>query len=238
MLYSTRGIVLKTIKYSESSIIAKIYTEHLGLRTYIVKGLSAKNSHRKKALLQGLSLLNMVVYEKPGAGLQNIKEIEIAHTYHSVPFDIAKSAIIMFLNEVLYKSIGEEVGGIQLFNFIFDELIALDLLEKNISVFHLRFLIRLSRHLGFLPRNNFSEKNQLFDLQEGAFISAIPLHSNYLDPGLSKKLSLFISDDMSNPAENQTERNELLEKIILFYSLHVPAFDELKSFNVLKQVFN
>ena len=237
MIHSTRGIVLKTFKYSENSVIAKIYTEQFGLRSYIVKGMSGKSNQGKKALLQGMSLLEMVVYEKATGNLQNIKEMDAAHTFSNIPFDIRKSTILMFMNEVLYKCIGEEVANGPMFLFLFNQLIELDESQDNISGFHLQFLIRFTKYLGFMPRNNYNESNPYFDLQEGAFIADVPFHNNYIHKDLSLQMSRLL--DRKHPVfkGQAIERNELLQKIILYYSLHVPSFGDLKSFEVLKQVF-
>ena len=238
MLLATRGIVLKTVKYSESSIIAKIYTEEFGLRSYIVKGVTGKKSHHKKSLLQGLSLLNMVVYEKSTAGLQNIREMEPAFIFKSIPYDIRKSTIAMFLNEIMYKSLVEEVANREMFSFIFNRLQKLDTSDVLISEYHIRFLIDFSGYLGFWPRNNFSDKNRFFDMQEGVFVSEKPVHQNFLDGETSRNFSMALQNTPERICPTQQRRNELLEKIILYYSLHVPAFGELKSFDVLKQVLN
>jgi len=238
MLHATRGIVLKTVKYSESSIIAKIYTEKFGLRSYIAKGVTGKKSHHKKSLFQGLSLLNLVVYEKSTAGLQNIREMEPALIFKSIPYDIRKSTIAMFLNEVMYKSMVEEVANREMFSFIFNRLQKLDTSDVSISEYHIRFLIDFSGYLGFWPRNNFSDKNRVFDMQEGIFVSEEPLHKNFLDGETSRNFSMALQNTPGRICPTQQRRNELLEKIILYYSLHVPAFGELKSYEVLKQVLN
>lgn len=238
MLHATRGIVLKTVKYSESSIIAKIYTEHFGLRAYIVKGVTGKKTHHKKSLLQGLSLLNLVVYEKPNSNLQNIREVEHAFIFKTIPYDIRKSTITMFLNEVLYKSLVEEVANNEIFNFIFNRLTGLDTSNDLISEYHIRFLIDFSGYLGFLPRNNFSRNNRFFDMQEGIFVSEKPWHDNYLEEETSRKFSAALQNTSGRICNTQPWRNELLQKIIQYYSLHVPAFGELKSYEVLKQVLN
>lgn len=238
MLHATRGIVLKTIKYSESSVIAKIYTEQFGLRSYIVKGVSGNSKSRKKAFLQGLSLLRLVVYEKPGSNLQNIKEMEHAYLFGSTPLDIRKSTITMFLNEVLYKSLLEESGNSELFGFVFDQLVELDQSKKFITDFHIRFLLRFSKHMGFFPMDNHSAKNPYFDLQEGVFIGSEPLHNNFIGIESSRVLNQVLSLDPGNYVLTSVERNELLEKLIIYYSLHLPAFGKLKSYPVLKQVLN
>lgn len=238
MLQATRGIVLKTVRYSESSIIAKIYTEHFGLRSYIVKGISGKSKSKKKALFQGLSLLNLVVYEKPGGNLHNIREMEHAHVFTTIPFDIRKTSIAMFINEVLYKSLLEETENGEMFQFLFSTLVSLDQSDHVLAEFHIRFLLNFSRYLGFMPQNNYSENNCFFDLQEGIFVSNEPLHNNYLKEHTSYIFSTALSKKAQPFCKSSAERNELLEKIILYYSLHLPTFGDLKSFDVLKQVLN
>lgn len=238
MLHATRGIVLKTVKYSESSIIAKIFTEELGLRSYIIKGASGKKNQHKKSLLQGLTLLNLVVYEKSSSGLQNVREMELAHVLTSIPFDIRKSTIAMFLNEVLYKSLVEESANHAMFGFVFDRIVELETGSEYISEFHIRFLLDFSGYLGFLPRNNFSVNNRYFDLQEGIFVNEKPFHNNFMDENASRRFSASLLGTSGRICETRAWRNELLEKIILYYSLHVPAFGELKSYEVVRQVLN
>ena len=237
MIHSTRGIVLKTVKYSDNSIIAKVYTEKFGLRSYIIKSVSGKKSHRWKALLQGLTLLDMVVYEKSSTSLQYIKEISSGYSFHHLPFDIRKSTIALFLNEIIYKAIGEESANQALFSFLSQSIINLDRVENRLELFHLRFLIGFSQYLGFLPRNNCSAQNPLFDMQEGAFVSQLPQHSNYMDENTSLNFSHLISDTNDFALRRHEQRNALLGKIIEYYSLHLPGFGEVKSYSVLQQIF-
>lgn len=238
MLHSTRGIILKTFKYSENAVIVRIYTEKFGLRSYIIKGLSGKKRQGKKPFLQPLSLLNLIVYEKNSARLQNIKEIESVHAYTSIPFDIGKSTIVLFLNEVIYKSIIEEEPNVAMFDFIFNQMLALDINDESIADFHTKFLIEFSGFLGFMPHNSYSEQNKYFDLQEGCFVEQKPIHRNFMDCILSEKFNGLLCRNNQKLFNQSVQRNELLEKIIQYYSLHIPAFGELKSFSILKQVLS
>ena len=108
MLHTTRGIVLHTTKYSETSLVAKIYTEVFGLQSYLVKGIRKQKAKLRPALFQPMTLADLVVYHKDKGSLQNIKESRIAVPYRSIPFDIRKSSMLLFINELLYKSIREE----------------------------------------------------------------------------------------------------------------------------------
>ena len=143
MYHTTRGIVLHCIKYSETSVIAKIYTEKLGLQSYMVKGVRAAKSKSKAAMLQPLTLLEMEVSHRENKGLQYIKEFRRAFIYQSIPFDTLKSTISFFLLEVISKTIREHEPNDELFEFLYESLCALDRAEKLNPDFHLVFLLRL-----------------------------------------------------------------------------------------------
>jgi len=241
MLFKTNGIVFHQIKYSESSVIAKIYTELFGIQSYLIKGVRSKKSKIKSALLQHLSLVDLVVYHKEKSNIQYIKEIRSAYQFTSIPFDIRKSSITVFINEVLYKSIHEEEANQNLFDYLFNSIKLLDMTTKNFVDFHLLFTIGLTKYLGFFPRGNFSDKKTVFDLQEGFFQNAVPNHSNYL----KKPLSEIFYNLLNTPIEHMDsvkisyfQRNELLNKIIEYYRLHLPAFKDIKSPDILKEVLS
>ncbi len=239
MLHTTRGIIIHTIKYSDSSVIAKIYTEKFGLRSYLVRGVrGSRKSKTRSSQLQHLALLNLVVYEKGNDQLQNLRETETAYQFSSIPFDINKGTMVLFLNEVLYKSLHEEGSNPELFGFLFDAIVKFDQMEHSFQDFHLLFLICLSKFLGFYPRNNYSVYNRYFDLQEGVFTRAKPLHNNLLDTSLAAKLNhvLEINHLGERIFDNTTDRNLFMEKLLDFYRLHIPGFGELKSHKVLREV--
>ncbi|MCD4664768.1 MAG: DNA repair protein RecO [Bacteroidales bacterium] len=169
MLHKTRGIVLNKVKYSETSLIVKIYTELFGLQSYLIRGIRNKKSKIKPSLLQHLALIELIVYHKEKKSIQHIKEIKSAYQFKSVPFDIRKSSIIIFLNEILYKVIKEEESNKSLFEFLFNTIQILDINEKGVSDFHLIFLVQLTKFLGFFPKNNFSKTRDNFNLEDGEF---------------------------------------------------------------------
>jgi DNA repair protein RecO (recombination protein O) len=238
MLHKTRGIVFRTVKYSDTSVIARIYTEKFGLRSYIIRAIKGKKSSSKIALLQHLSLLNLVVYEKDRGGIQNIKEMESARQFSSIPFDFIKSSVLLFLNEILYKAVHEEEANQSLFDYIFDSLCQFDEAAGGIENYHLHFTLGLTKFLGFYPRNNFSGQNEYFDLREGIFVENRPFHNNFMEPLQSRKLYQMLDTEMSQVSlfENSGERNAMLVNILDYFKLHVPGFIEIKSLPVLQQV--
>lgn len=237
MYHKTRGIVLHTIKYSETSVIAKIYTEKLGLQSYIVKGVRTAKSKSKAAMLQSLTLLEMEVSHRENKQLQYIKEFRRAFVYQSIPFDTLKSTISFFLLEVISKSIREHEPNMELFEFIYESLCTLDEEKKLNPDFHLLFLIHLSHYLGFAPHRNFSQQNCFFEMSEGVFIA----EQSTLNI-MSKKESSLLSDlleinlfEKSTLKISRTERKQMMKNLLVYYQLHLENFS-LKSPEILEEI--
>ena len=237
MYHKTRGIVLHTIKYSETSVITKIYTEKLGLQSYMVKGVRAAKSKSKAALLQPLTLLEMEVSHRENKSLQFIKEFRRAYIYQSIPFDSLKSVISFFLLEVISKSIREHEPNEEMFEFIFESLCSLDRAANPDPDFHIFFLVYFSRYLGFAPHGNFSEQNCFFEMNEGVFTSQ--QNSIYLmDKKESKLLSaLLTTNQFENPQlkMSRAERKLMMKNLLKYYQLHLENFS-LKSPEILEEI--
>ncbi|MEZ5015215.1 MAG: DNA repair protein RecO [Chitinophagales bacterium] len=237
MLHKTRGIVCKTLKYSDTSIITHIYTEKLGLQSYIVRGVRSAKSKGKAALYQHGNLLDLVVYHKESASLQNVSEANLAHMYTSTPFDVVKSALLIFYLEVLNKVLQEQEENEGLFDFLFEQFIHLDEMEKVAPNHHIWFLLALSKYLGFYPA---SGEGVFFDLQGGVFTHSVPGHGAYLPSGIASVLKKSISPELKNYDQlqiNTAERKQLLHSLLDYYRLHLHHFSEIKSVQVLESLF-
>jgi len=238
MIEKTRGIIVKTTKYSETSLVVKIFTEVFGMRTYMAKGVRKMKTKTPLSLFQPLSILDLVVYEKAGRDIQNIKEIKFNHIYSDTLYNIKKSSILIFLNELVYKAIKEEEPNPQMFQYIYHALIYLDNLETGYQNFHLAFMLQLSRYLGFPPSDNFSSQYQTFNMQEGHYTSLKLHESLIIQPpyarffyDLSRSKNFGIDLKITHP-----ERQILLKKILQYYQMHLPGFDRIKSLDVLSEV--
>src|ERR1700761_5207708 len=151
MLHKTRGIVFKTTDYSESSVIVQVFTEKFGLQSYIVNGAKKPRAKISMNMLQPLHLLDMVVYHKNTGQVQRISELKNSPVLQSIPYDVIKSSIAIFLNEVLYKAVRQQSADESLFDFVFNAIEWLDHQHEGLSNYHLLFLVRLTRYLGFYP---------------------------------------------------------------------------------------
>ena len=241
MLQKTRGIVLHRIKYSDSSVIVYIYTEKSGRLTFLVRGARRKKSRIKINLFQPLYALDLEIYYNPKRELQSIKEYNIIIPFVSIPYSIQKSTIALFLGEMLYRFLLEEEANNPLFEYLLNSIRYLDKTEKSVSNFHLLFLIQLTKYLGFNPNDNYSEQTPVLDLKNGIFVQTIPNHTNYLN---LKESRLFYNFQNTNFEKinllklSSASRTNLLARIIEFYKLHQSFCGEIKSFQIMKEVFH
>ena len=239
MLHKTSGIVLYTTKYSDTSLITKIYTSPFGLQSYIINGVRGKKSKNKVSLFQPLALVDLVVSNSGKGNLQRISEVNNLHPYNDIPYNIVKSSIAIFLNEILYKTLKEEHADEDLFEFIKNSLLILDLKSDNCFNFHLYFLIQLSRFLGFYPQGNYSENTPYFDLKEGRFVQNIPSHSIYMVPEnacVLGELTKVNSESLSSVQVTKVQRKAILQELIKFFQLHISSIGDIKSVEVLEEL--
>jgi len=241
MIQKTRGIVLHQIKYSESSLIVKIYTEQFGLQSYLVKGARSKRSSHRNSYFQPMTLLDLVVYHREKNELQHLREVEISEPFHSISSDLRKSTIALFLSEILLKAVNEGEPNEEMFSFISSSLGFFNIQEHGVEFFHLFFLAKLSLYLGFYPRGNPSKAGNYFDLREGQFSSIIPPHPDYLERALGTKLYLFASIQASELAALNIDkqiRGELLNALMLYYQIHLSGLGSIRSAAILQEVFH
>lgn len=241
MLEKTRGILLSQLKYSETSVIATIYTENFGRQTYIINGVRTKNASVKAAILQPLFLLDLEVYHKPGREMHRLKNARALVPYSTIPYDIHKSTIVIFLAEILNKCLKEEEANKELFEFIFHALTFFDLTEKGIANFHIWFLFRLTIFLGIFPNRENAHISNYFDLKKASFVSGEPGHPHFMDKRTTTLFATFYDVGFSNLGELHVtghDRKILLKQLIDFYKLHFDSFGEIKSLHVLKEVFS
>lgn len=241
MTSKTRGIVFHHIKYSDSSLIATVYTENFGRKSFLVKGVYRNKSRFKANLFQPLSLLEMEISLSPRRELQHLREASSAHPMGNLYGDYHKQSLVFFISEILYKTVREEEPNQPLFDFLFHTILYLDAAEGDIANFHLVFLLQLTRFLGFFPRNDFSGNHNRFNVLNGYFVTEIDTDIHTYSDRLSEKLHLLLTLNYESSSQvnmNRTERMELLEMLINFYRLHLHGHLNIQSLQVLKELFD
>ena len=234
-----QGIVLQSIRYGDTSLIVKVFTRSLGLRSYMVKGAFNRNSKSRAALFQNLHLINYVEAGKPNkSSLGYMKDVQLTTVYQSIPFVMNKSAILMYISELLSKTITEQEQNEPLYDFIERSMLWLDLVHQDYANFPLFFTLELTRHLGFYPKAN-HESGYCFDMMEGSFSHDYPLHPYYFDAEDAQLLSQLLNagiDETCRIPLHVSHRRTLLDGLIVFMRLHAPVMNDFHSHEVLKTV--
>jgi len=233
----TEAIVLGSIKFGETSRVVHCYTRSFGLQGYMVNGLSGKKSVVKAGMLLPLTQLKLVVSYKGKGTLERIKDANLLCAYQHIPADPIRNALALFVAEVLSKTLREESPNQDKFNFIQDVCNALEELEKVPAHFPSAFLVGLSRYLGFYPDAKSAQSGEFFDLLEGVFLQAQPLHPNYMSVDISTALKKVMDGEIDSYGISKTARKKLLYELLRYYSVHLEGFGKLKSIEVLEEIF-
>jgi len=240
MQVKTSGIILHSLKYTDSTTIITVYTRQFGKVTYMVRGVNKKRSVNPAAILQPLSLVEMDVYHTPGKNIQRLKEMRMEHPFSGIPFDPVKNALALFISEVLFRTLRQTEPDDSLYLFIENSILQLDCTVKGISNFHLVFLLKLTRYLGFEPNQDDAQVNY-FDLMNGVFLKEKPLHTHFTLPEVSSDFIRVLNADYSNMhnlAFTRARRAGLIQSIVEYYQLHIPDFHGLHSLSVLQSLFD
>jgi len=238
MLQKTQGIILHAFKYSENSLITSIYTRNHGRISCLIPNVHTKNSKFKPAFFQPLTIVDIELQYAQNKDLQSLNDIVITQPLHSLHSNPYKNAIVLFLGEIVYRSLRDGENDEQLFNFVTHSIELLDTLNTGFSNFHLLFTVHLTKYLGFFPGNRYSDATPYFNKKTASFDSLKTVHC--IEKPTSKLLSNILVSDFSTISQvelNQQSRAIILQTIIDFYMLHLPGIKEIKSLDVLITVF-
>jgi DNA repair protein RecO (recombination protein O) len=243
MVHNTRGIILKTVKYGETSIICTVFTELLGLQSYMVKGVrSLKAKSRKANALFPGSILDMIVYEQPNKNLQNIKEYQPYLIYQSIQEDVVKNGVSLFAMEVIHQLVASHDAQPELFDFLLQFLVSLDNASSSaIANYPLYFIIQSAKLSGYFLSGQYSHETTFADIHEGRFSG----HSSQFPPFITGDSAALMSNlNQASTLEaiqqirmNSEERKNMLQYFLTFLQQHVPHFRELRTIAVLTAIF-
>lgn len=240
MLQKIRGVVLHSLKYNDASQIVDIYTEQHGRVSYMVPVSRSKKSGVRGALFMPLAFIEFESDYRLHLPIHRMKDVKSVYVFRFMPYDPYKSAIALFLSEFLYRALREEGENAPLFAYLTHSIQWLDMCERSCANFHLVFLMRLSRFLGLYPNLDDYYPGVCFDLRNACFTGSVPLHSDYITGEEASRLVMLMRmnyDTMHLFEMNRAERVRCLEVINHYYRLHVPGFPQLKSLDVLKELF-
>lgn len=236
MLIKTDAIVINTTRYQEKSLIVNCYTSSFGLMSFFVpSAFGSKKNNQSVAFFQPLNILQLEIYYKPNNNLHKIRDINAKQNNHDIHLNIIKSSQAVFVSEIIKTTIKEQEENKSLFNFLQKTIQQLDEQETNPD-FHLIFLIKLTRFLGFAPQEKNAD-NIYFDLETGQFLSH-PSFNCINQTASSLMNQLIIQKDFANSLRiNYSERKQLIQQVLNYYKFHIDGFKQPKSLEVLEAVF-
>ncbi|MBA2250654.1 MAG: DNA repair protein RecO [Chitinophagaceae bacterium] len=241
MIYKTKGIVLRPVKYGETSLIVSIFTSLFGIQSYLINGVRTSGKTTKAHLYQPASVLEMEVYHKELKNLQRIKESRWNYLYQTIFSDVTKNAVALYMVELLQKCLKQPEQNTDLFNFCEDAFMQLDVSDPIVTAnFPLYFCLQLASFLGLRLSDDHSAKNIYMDLEEGRFIDHIPAHHHFLDTDLSSHISQLLKaqhpEELYEIKLNHVTRRKLLFALHDFYGLHIQDFGTMKTLHILHEV--
>ena len=240
MLTKTPAIVLHALKYGETRLIVDMFTRSYGRLSFIVSLPKSPKGKIKKQFFQPLTMLEIETDVRPRLQLQKLSDVRLSHPFATIPFEPDKLSISLFVSEFLYYALRGEERNESLFDYVTTSIQWLDGQENHFANFHLVFLMRLSRFLGFYPNLDDYATGDYFDLRESIFCALPPEHRDFLQPKEAEIVQLMMRMDYATMhlyRLSHQDRNRLLEVALTYYRLHLPDFPELKSLAVLQELY-
>ena len=240
MQVKTEAIVLRSFKYGDNKLIVDLFTLQDGRVAFAVPLPKTGKGKVKKQFFQPLSILSVEYDLRPKAQLHRLSDVGVSVPYSSIPFDAVKLSQALFLSEFLCYALRSEQSNANLFRYIMDSLLWLDGCDDGYANFHLVFMMRLTRFLGFYPNLDDFSDGCCFDLRSSCFCQHPPFHRDFLNADEARKVGLMMR--MNYPTMrlfhiSRQERNRLLDVAMRYYAIHIPDFPELKSIDVLREMF-
>jgi DNA repair protein RecO (recombination protein O) len=241
MLFKTEGIVLRSIKYGDTSIISTLLTKEFGIQTYIINGArSSKKTGLKANLFQIGTLLDLVVYHHPLKNIQRIQEAKLNVVFNSIHLHPIKNALVIFFIELIQRSILEPEKNDSLFSFCKENILQIEKYEAHkLANFPVFITIRLTQLLGFGIQDNYSSVNKFFHTEEGYFVSTFVsnLTLDEIESEIVYILNLNDFDEINTLQLSSNLRKTILKELLHFYKIHLHTMPDLKSLDILYQMF-
>ena len=237
MLCTDRIIVLSHTRFSDSSIIVQALSRQHGRISLMVRGLGGR-SRAKLGAFHPMSLLDVVYSYKTDRNVQTLTEYKPSPHLIDCTTDLRKSTLLMFMAEVVGKSIREEAEDDAQFEFIDTSVQILEQMKAGLQIFHLAFMVKLSRIVGFFP--NIDASHSFFDLEQGHSTAMRPVHRHFVGADVFRRIAFFADcpyDNLRDVQMTHQERDFLLETVLQWYSFRIPTMKEVNSYEVLHEVF-
>jgi len=241
MIHATKGIVLRTIKYGETSVIASIFTELFGIQSYVVNGVRTQSKTSKAHFFQPSSILEMQVYHNELKNLQRIKDLRWGYLYKNIFSAVTKNSVALYMVELLQKNLKQPEANADLFHFCEDAFMQLDIAGNEVTAnFPIYFAIQLAHFFGLRIQDNYSAEKNNFNISEGNFTNKSLSNANFLEANISYYFSQLLKvlqpEELKEIKLNKSIRTTLLSALEKYYIFHISEFSALKTLPVLHEL--
>lgn len=238
-MFSVNAIVLRSFMFGDTKMMADVFSREEGRMSCVLR-TGSRTGKLRRQMFQPMSILELSLERKSPGALAVVKDAHIGRPFSSIPFHPYKLSISMFLAEFLCGVLKSEQNPHILFDYVCEGILWLDGVKSGFSNFHLVFLMRLTRFVGFYPNTENYRDGYCFDMQNGCFVEAAPSVRGFLNAEETRALCALMRMDYGNMSlfgMSHAERNRCLDAILYYYRLHLPGTGELKSLPVLRELF-
>lgn len=240
MLHKVKAIVLNTVNYNDKYMLVSVYTDKFGRVTYMVLKSKSKTARVQKSFFFPLALLDMEVEHQGSRDIQRIREVQLQYQQNSIANNMVKTSLVMFLSEFLSRVLKDTDEYDIIFSYLSQSIQVLEESERGLANYHLVFMLKLTRFLGFYPNLEDYHEGDYFDMLNGIFVSKSPLHRHFVNKEESKTLSLLSRISYENMHHFLFSRNDrigIINRMLEYYRLHLHDFPNLKSLDILHEIF-
>ncbi len=241
MIHTTKGIILRTVKYGETSVIAGIFTELFGIQSYLVNGVRTQGKTSKAHFFQPSSILEMQVYHNELKNLQRIKDLRWSYLYKNILSDVTKNTVALYMVELLQKCLKQPEANPDLFSFCEDSFMQLDIAEDEVTAnFPIYFALQLPHFFGLRIQDNYSEERIFFNIRDGNFAMNFEPNAYFAEPGISFPISQLLKAmqpfELNEIKLNKNTRKAILSVLENYYAFHITDFGIMKTLPVLHEI--
>lgn len=240
MYHKTQAIVLNTVDYNDKYMLTTVYTDMFGRVTYMVPKSRSKTAKVRKSLFSPLAILEMETEHQSSRDIQRIREAHTLHPLYSISGNMVKSSVALFLSEFLSRILRDTDEFPIIFRYLNDSIQILEESQRGLANYHIVFILKLSRFLGFYPNLDNYQESYYFDMLNGTFVDRQPLHRHYVNKTDSKALAILARINYENMCFFQFSRQErinIINRMLEYYRIHLHDFQNLKSLDVLHELF-
>lgn len=233
MLCKTTGIVIRTIKFGESSAIVNILTEDFGLMGFHIPSAYKNKGKIKISYLQPLNILEFSFNNKKTKSLQSISDATCLH--HTELSQFSNQAFYHVLLELLQQVIKENEINRDLYHYLKEE--AIPGINTKLHYWQLPFvLLNVLHHYGCAPNIDTFETNAYLDLKNGIFKDGTPANRHHASSQTSGLIHEIMTRGIAHLEQNYKLRQGLINDLIVYYRLHIDENFDLRSMEILEAI--